>query len=172
MPVFLFLFIVLPILELVVLIQVGSAIGALNTVGLLLLLTTIVGVALIRRQGLSTLTRANRRLNSGEVPAKEMLEGMMLAFGGFLLLIPGFITDVVGLLCLLPVVRPLLAALFLKRMVTRGPNTGFFFVSGRSHGFDGTGAGPFGPRHNPDDNTIEGEYRDETDRGHDRIEKK
>ena len=69
MPVFFFLFIVMPIAELAVLIQVGSVIGVLNTVGLVFL-TAVIGAWLLRQQGLATLLRANERLNSGELPAK------------------------------------------------------------------------------------------------------
>ncbi len=76
MPVFFFLFIVMPIAELAVLIQVGSVIGVLNTVGLVFLTAVIGGAWLLRQQGgLATLLRANERLNSGELPAKEVAEG-------------------------------------------------------------------------------------------------
>ena len=101
MPVFFFLFIVMPIAELAVLIQVGSVIGVLNTVGLVFL-TAVIGAWLLRQQGLATLLRANERLNSGELPAKEVAEGLILAVGGAMLLTPGFITDTFGFLCLLP----------------------------------------------------------------------
>lgn len=176
MPVFLFLFIVMPILELVVLIQVGTVIGALNTIGLVLL-TAIIGAALLKKQGLATLTRANQRMNSGEIPAREMAEGLILAFGGAMLLAPGFITDAFGFLCLLPGTRHWLVSQAMKRMVVRGQSSGFFFTSGQGGPFGGgTGGGhggdPFSPRRGPDGDIIEGDYRDETDRGHDRIEKK
>ena len=85
MPVFFFLFIVMPIAELAVLIQVGSVIGVLNTVGLVFL-TAVIGAWLLRQQGLATLLRANERLNSGELPAKEVAEGLILAVGGAMLL--------------------------------------------------------------------------------------
>ena len=71
MPVFLLLFIILPVAELAVLIQVGSVIGVLNTVGLVFL-TAVIGAWLLRQQGLATLLRANERLNSGELPAREV----------------------------------------------------------------------------------------------------
>lgn len=171
MPVFLFLFIALPIIELVVLIEVGSAIGALNTIGLVLL-TAIIGAALLKKQGLATLTRANQRINSGEIPAREMAEGLILAFGGALLLTPGFITDAVGFLCLLPGSRHWLVSQAMKRMVVEGQSSGFFFSAGGSGPFGGQGPGGRRTGRDADGDIIEGDYRDETGRDHDRIEKK
>lgn len=169
MPVFVFLFIVLPILEMVVLIKVGTIIGALSTVGLVLL-TAVIGAALLKQQGLATLTRANQRLNSGELPAKEVAEGLILAVGGALLLTPGFITDTIGFLCLIPGSRHWFVAQAMKRLVVRGQGAGFYWSSGGGDPFGG--ADPFGRRRGPDDEVIEGEYRDETSRDHDHIEKK
>ncbi|MFL1404569.1 FxsA family protein [Marinobacter sp. M1N3S26] len=169
MPVFVFLFIVLPILEMVVLIKVGTIIGALSTVGLVLL-TAVIGAALLKQQGLATLTRANQRLNSGELPAREVAEGLILAVGGALLLTPGFITDTIGFLCLIPGSRHWFVAQAMKRLVVRGQGGGFYWSSGGGDPFGGTD--PFGRRRGPDDEVIEGEYRDETGRDRDHIEKK
>ena len=182
MSVFLLLFIIMPIVEMTILIKVGTVIGALNTVGLVLL-TAVIGAWLLRQQGLATLLRANQRLNSGELPAQEVAEGLILAIGGALLLTPGFVTDTIGLLCLVPGTRHWLAGQALKRMVVSGQARSFHFTAGGRDPFGGKG--PFGPqspfdRHGPfnhdpsgrDDDVIEGEYRDETDRGNDRIEKK
>ncbi|MDV2079986.1 FxsA family protein [Marinobacter xestospongiae] len=164
MGVFLLLFIIMPIVEMAILIKVGAAIGALNTIALVLL-TAVVGAALLKQQGLATLLRANQRLNSGELPAREVAEGLILAVGGALLLTPGFVTDTVGFLCLLPGSRHWLAAQALKRMQVRGQTQTFQF---------GMGPGPFGPGRPGDSDIIEGEFRDETGRDHDRdrIEKK
>ncbi|MBA4503098.1 FxsA family protein [Marinobacterium marinum] len=102
---FLFLlFIIVPIIEITVLIQVGQAIGAWYTVGLVLL-SAFIGVNMLRHQGLSTLARAQQRMGQGEVPGQEMVEGIVLAVGGALLVTPGFVTDVVGFSCLVPAVR-------------------------------------------------------------------
>jgi UPF0716 protein FxsA len=179
MSVFLFLFIVMPIAEMAVLIKVGGLIGVLNTVGLVLL-TAVIGAWLLRQQGLATLLRANQRLNSGELPAKEVAEGLILAVGGALLLTPGFITDTVGFLCLLPGTRHWLAAQALKRMVVSGQSRGFHFRAGGGTGPFGQdpfgGESPFGQQRPFDrdgaGNTFEGEYRDETESDRDRIEKK
>jgi len=162
--IFLFLFIVMPILEMVILIEVGGMIGALNTVGLVLL-TAVIGAALLRQQGLSTLLRANQRLNSGELPAREVAEGLILAVGGALLLTPGFVTDTIGFLCLLPGSRHWLAGQALKRMAVAGQSASFSFRAG---------SGPFGPRPGPGgarDDIIEGEYRDETERDRERLDR-
>lgn len=109
------LFIVLPILEMIILIQVGGVIGAIPTVGLVLL-TAVVGLQLLRQQGMSTLMRANQKLASGEMPAEEVVEGLMLAVGGALLLTPGFVTDVIGFCCLVPQSRRVIA----KKLIEKG----------------------------------------------------
>jgi len=167
--IFLFLFIVMPIVEMTILIKVGTVIGALNTIGLVLL-TAVIGAALLRQQGLATLLKANQRLNSGELPAKEVAEGLILAVGGALLLTPGFVTDTIGFLCLIPGTRHWFAAQALKRMVVAGQSGSFTFTAGRQGPFGGR-EGPFG-RQNPfdrNDDIIEGEYRDETERDYDRL---
>ena len=105
---FLFLlFILLPILEMVVLIKVGSIIGAWNTVGLVIL-SAFIGIEVIRRQGFRTALRARQKMAAGETPAMEMLENLAIALGGLLMLIPGFITDFFGIFLLIPPVRRLL----------------------------------------------------------------
>ena len=85
----LMLFVIMPVVEMWVLVEVGSEIGALTTIGLVLL-TAMLGLALLRQQGVSTLMRANQRMQSGQLPAQEMVEGIFLAVGGALLLTPGF----------------------------------------------------------------------------------
>ncbi len=106
MRAFLFLFLLFPILELAVLIQVGSAIGVLPTV-LLLIGSVVLGSVLLRVAGVATAWRAREKLARGEMPDQEMLEGMLIALGGGLLLLPGFISDIFGLLCLFPFSRRL-----------------------------------------------------------------
>ena len=105
------LFIILPIAEFMLLMEVGSRIGALPTIAIVLL-AAYVGVQIIKRQGFATLIRAQQRMQSGELPTAELLEGFMLAVGGVLFLIPGFITDIVGVVCLISFTRrPLVAYL-------------------------------------------------------------
>ncbi|MCX4028369.1 FxsA family protein [Endozoicomonas sp. SM1973] len=100
----LMLFIVVPIVEMFVLIKVGEVIGAWLTIGLVLL-TAVIGLQLLRQQGLSTLMHAQQKMQQGQIPAKEMAEGIILAVGGALLLTPGFVTDALGFCCLLPFTR-------------------------------------------------------------------
>ncbi len=111
----LLLFIVMPIAEMWLLIHVGGLIGALPTIGLVLL-TAMVGLALLRRQGFATLMRGRAKMESGEIPAMEMLEALVLAVSGALLLTPGFVTDAVGFIGLLPLSRQWLVSFLIKRM--------------------------------------------------------
>ena len=115
MRAFFFLFLLFPFIELAVLIKVGGAIGVLPTL-LLLVAAAVLGSRLMRVAGLATALRAREKLARGEVPEGEMLEGMMIALGGGLLLLPGFISDVFGLVLLLPFTRRLLANKLRQRM--------------------------------------------------------
>jgi UPF0716 protein FxsA len=98
------LFFLIPLVEVYVLIQVGSQIGAGWTI-FLVVLTAVIGVNLLRHQGLSTLMRATQLMQQGQIPAMEMFEGIFLAVGGALLITPGFFTDTLGFICLLPYTR-------------------------------------------------------------------
>ncbi|MEC8523524.1 MAG: FxsA family protein, partial [Pseudomonadota bacterium] len=97
----LIIFILVPMAELAVLIKVGSAIGVLWTLALIFL-TAIIGVHLLRQQGLATLMKANERMQQGALPAQELAEGFLLALAGALLLTPGFLTDAFGFSLLMP----------------------------------------------------------------------
>jgi UPF0716 protein FxsA len=114
-----FLFLVLPLVELYVIIQVGGVIGVLPTLGLLLL-TGFVGAALARSQGRQTWRRFNEAMSAGRMPAREVLDGAMIIVGGALLLSPGFITDVLGIALLVPPGRAGISWL-LKRAAARTP---------------------------------------------------
>lgn len=100
----LLIFLIFPLLELFVLIRVGSSIGALTTL-FLVLATGAIGILCIRLAGLTTALNVRQRMAQGEVPTGDMLNGFLLAMGGVLLFVPGFISDVLGLLCLLPMTR-------------------------------------------------------------------
>jgi UPF0716 protein FxsA len=113
--VWLLVFFLTPIVEMYLLIEVGGYIGAVPTIGLVMI-TAVIGVALLRIQGLATLTRGVSRLNRGELPAREMVEGLLLAVAGALLLTPGFITDAVGFVLLAPPSRQLIAQYVLSRV--------------------------------------------------------
>jgi len=106
---FLLLFIVLPVAEIYVIVKVGEAIGILPTLALLIV-DGFVGAALARSQGAAAWARFNEALAAGRAPTREVLDGAMVIVGGAFLLAPGFITDVIGLLLLLPPTRALLRA--------------------------------------------------------------
>jgi len=114
----LLLFLSIPLVEIYFLIQVGEVIGALPTV-FMVVFTAVLGGILLRIQGLSTLKRVQQASARGEVPALEMLEGMMLMIGGVLLLTPGFFTDTIGFLCLIPPLRQALIRYWIKRYGSR-----------------------------------------------------
>ena len=111
------LFIVLPIAELYVIIKVGEAIGVLPTIALLVL-DSFLGASLLRSQGRAAWRRFNAALSQGRVPAREVFDGAMVILGGAFLITPGFISDVIGLLLLLPPTRAMFAGL-VARMARR-----------------------------------------------------
>jgi len=141
-PLLLLLFLLVPLLEIYLLIVVGGIIGAFPTV-VLVVLTAVIGAALARHQGLATLRRLQATMARGEAPAIEMLEGVLLLVGALLLLTPGFFTDALGFVCLLPPTRRLLSLWALKRFMVITP-------AGRPPG-----------AHQP--RTLEGEFRREDD---------
>jgi len=147
------LFIAIPILEMVVLIQVGQQIGALWTI-VLVLLTAFIGINLLRYQGLSTLSRATWRMQSGQIPAQEMLEGILLAVGGALLLTPGFVTDTIGFLLLVPLTRQI----FASRLMGRFKSFASANVTGGGFSAGGFSKGGFNTDMNSDQSIIDGEF--------------
>jgi UPF0716 protein FxsA len=150
LPALIVLFIVVPIVEIYAIIQVGQALGPWWTIAILIA-DSILGSMLMRSQGRAAWRRFNEGLAAGRPPAREVLDGALIIFGGALLLTPGFVTDIVGLLFLLPptraVVRRLLVRRFAARMVVAG-------------------AGAFGPRRTPPRGTdydVEGTAHDVDD---------
>ncbi len=140
------LFLIVPIIEIYLLIQVGGMIGAIPTV-FLVVFTAVLGALLLRQQGFATLRRVQASMARGELPALQLLEGVLLLFGGALLLTPGFFTDTIGFVCLIPPLRQGLIAGLLRR--------GIFNVDGV--------AGTSQPHRNGP-RTIEGEFsRDKDD---------
>ena len=132
------LFMIVPLIEVVILIQVGRAIGAGYTV-ILIIGTAALGAALLRWQGLATLARVRLSMDQGRLPATELIEGLLLLIAGALLLTPGFFTDALGFLALLPGLRKFVAEALL---------TGF--IQQRVH-----------PRRDGQGEIIEGQYREE-----------
>ncbi len=139
------LFIGVPLIEIYLFISLGGLIGALPTV-LLVIVTALIGVSLLRAQGFSTMAKFQKEVATGQLPASTMLEGVALILGGALLLTPGFLTDTIGFLCLIPFTRQTIIAWALKNMKV---------TSGGVYGADSYG-GPSRP-HDPD--VIEGEFR-------------
>jgi UPF0716 protein FxsA len=108
----LLLFVVVPVVEIWVIVQVGQAIGIVPTL-LLLIADAVVGTWLFRREGRRAWAALREAIAAGRVPAKEVADGALVVVGGAFLLSPGFVTDVVGLLCVLPPTRA-----FLRRALT------------------------------------------------------
>ena len=118
MPLLILLFIVVPIAELYVIIQVGQAIGVVPTIGLLLL-DSLVGSWLLRSQGRLAWRRFSETLASGRPPAREVIDGGLILLGGAFLLTPGFLSDVFGLALLLPPSRALIRRSLARRLTGR-----------------------------------------------------
>lgn len=160
-PILLLLFICVPIIEIGLFIQLGGFLGLWPTIGLVLV-TAFVGASLVRSQGIATLMSVQGRLQQGEMPAQQILEGVMLAVAGVLLLTPGFMTDAFGMLVLLPAPRAKIAKELMKRVKFNTMSSG-----GGFHAQSGFGQNPFG--HDPfqsskdDGNTFEGEYEKKDD---------
>ena len=108
---FLILFITIPLVEIAILIKIGSIIGAGYTIALVIG-TAFLGVSLLRIQGISTLAKVQANISKGQLPATELIEGLILLISGALLLTPGFFTDTIGFLMLVPTLRQRLAETF------------------------------------------------------------
>lgn len=145
-------FIVLPLIEIWVFIEIGAEIGAFSTIAVCVL-TAVVGMAMLRVQGFATLMRARGQMDEGILPAKELFDGLCLLVAGAFLLTPGFVTDIFGFLLLVPAFRDFLRALVGRRLETHatvhvGPELG---------GGGGGGAPRRGPRGGT---VIEGEFEE------------
>ncbi|HVM52433.1 MAG TPA: FxsA family protein [Acidimicrobiales bacterium] len=123
MAVLALLFIVVPLVELYVIIQVGQSIGALNVIGLLIVMS-IAGGWLMKQQGLGVLRRVQDQLHDGQVPGREIVDGFLILFGGALMLTPGFLTDVLGIALLLPPFRAIVRAGLARRFRVIAVNRG------------------------------------------------
>jgi UPF0716 protein FxsA len=118
LPLLFVVFIVVPIAEIYVIVKVGEAIGVLPTIALLIL-DSVVGSALLRSQGRAVWRRFNEALAEQRVPAREVLDGALVIFGGALLVTPGFLTDVLGAILLLPPTRSLVRAALVRHFARR-----------------------------------------------------
>ncbi len=154
------LFIVVPIVELYVIIQIGQAIGILPTIALLIL-DSVLGAMLMRSQGRAAWMRFNRALAEGRVPGREVIDGALVIFGGALLLTPGFLSDFLGLILLLPPTRALVRRVLVARFAGRlaaSATTGAHSRVGRIFTFEAGGARR--PPEGFDDDVVEGTAHD------------
>jgi UPF0716 protein FxsA len=160
MPLLLILvFIVVPIAELYVILQVGDAIGAVPTI-LLLVADSLIGSVLLRNQGRTVWRQFNNALTEGRMPHRELFDGVAVIFGGAFLITPGFLTDIIGLLLLIPPTRALLrrlAAGWLGRRFGISTVIGAAGMAGRA------GRAARGRRRYPDDEVVEGTARESED---------
>jgi UPF0716 protein FxsA len=130
---------VVPFVEIYLLLQVGGIIGALPTI-FLVVFTAMLGAFLLKQQGLSTFQRFQASLAQGEIPAYEMIEGPIILLGGALLLTPGFVTDIFGLICLIPSLRRKIAQYIIEKQLIQT-------------------IGGYAQRTSPEGNVLEGEFR-------------
>ena len=114
----LILIIGIPLIEIYLFIKIGSQIGAFNTV-LLILTTAVIGVAYARYEGFNTLKSGIAQLVKNEMPVYEIISGATLAFAAFLLILPGFATDLVGILLVIPFTRKILLSRFVKTSINK-----------------------------------------------------
>ena len=114
----LILIIGIPLIEIYLFIKIGSQIGAFNTV-LLILTTAVIGVAYVRYEGFNTLKSGVGQLVKNEMPVYEIVSGATLAFAAFLLILPGFATDLVGILLVIPFTRRILLSRFVKTNINK-----------------------------------------------------
>tara|TARA_B100001989_G_scaffold225984_1_gene181342 strand:- start:219 stop:644 length:426 start_codon:yes stop_codon:yes gene_type:complete len=108
----------IPLIEIYLFIKIGSQIGAFNTV-LLILTTAVIGVAYARYEGFNTLKSGIGQLVKNEMPVYEIISGATLAFAAFLLILPGFATDLVGMLLVVPFTRKILLSKFVKTNINK-----------------------------------------------------
>jgi UPF0716 protein FxsA len=118
MPLLVVLFIGVPFVEIYVLLQVGHAIGVVNTLGLLILVS-VVGAWLAKREGLGVLRRMQHSIEAGRVPGTELVDGFLILLAAALMLTPGFLTDILAILLLLPPVRAVVRRELRRRVARR-----------------------------------------------------
>ncbi len=154
-------FIVVPLVEIFVIIQVGQAIGPWWTI-LLLVADSILGSWLVKREGGRAWQALTTALQEGRMPARELADGVLIVVGGTLMLTPGFVSDALGILCILPVTRPVgrrvLAGVITRRLA--GAQYGQSSQDGQSSRYDGTPGTTGRQRPGPDDGVVQGEVID------------
>lgn len=159
MPYLLLLFIAIPIIEMWLLISISRHIGALLTISLVVA-TAVIGVHWLRQQGFSTLLKLNERLSAGEMPAREITEGVIITIGGALLLTPGFATDALGFACLFAPSRALLVKSLFSR-IQNGIMASAISASSMSTGSMSSASMSGQASANHSNNTMEGSFTSE-----------
>ncbi|WP_100642566.1 FxsA family protein [Alteromonas facilis] len=150
------LFAVMPIVEIALLIQVGDIIGGWNTVAIVII-TAFIGAYLVRQEGLSTLQEAQRKMQQGAMPGDEMAQGLFLVIAGVLLVTPGFVTDIIGLLFTFAPTRKLFArALLTKLANSQRVHTHVYTQQSYTQHYQSRPE----PGRDSDGDVIEGEYRE------------
>ena len=122
----LILFIIIPVTELYILIEVGKKIGSLTTIGVIIL-TGIIGAYLVKGQGFMILRKIQNDLNEGIMPGDSLIQGAIILAGGILLLTPGFVTDIVGFIFLIPVSRNIVKKYLLKWLKGKMKEGNFYY---------------------------------------------
>lgn len=122
----LILFVIVPVTELYILIEVGKKIGSLTTIGIIIL-TGIIGAYLVKSQGFMILRKIQNDLNEGIMPGDSLIQGAIILAGGILLLTPGFVTDIVGFIFLIPVSRNIVKKYLLKWLKGKIKEGNFYF---------------------------------------------
>jgi UPF0716 protein FxsA len=153
------LFAILPILEIMLLLNVSDSIGGWNTFAIVLV-TAFFGAYFVRREGANTLRDVQLKMSQGQMPGKELSEGLLLLVAGVLLVTPGFITDIVGLLFTIPLTRAPIAAALVKSFMKSGNVQGGF--SFHQQGFNDKPSSGF-DQNNQDGSVFDAEYQDKTD---------
>jgi len=126
------IFVIVPIIEIAVLMQVGALIGGWPTVGIVII-TAWLGAANVRQQGLSTIQNLQLKMAQGEMPSEEIVAGLLLMVAGVFLVTPGFVTDALGLSLLIPIVRKSLINKVQKHLVSGAVNGAHFNVHTGGH---------------------------------------
>ena len=144
-----FLFIAVPIAEISLLLNVGGSIGGLNTI-LFVIFTAVLGACLVRQQGFATITKLQQEASAGRIPALQIAEGAALLFAGAVLMTPGFITDAIGFILLVPLFRRVIIGVLAARYSKRRGSAFHYSNSSNASG-NQSHSGP---------TVIEGEYTD------------
>jgi len=153
-------FLAMPLIELYVIIKVGQQIGVLPTIALLLL-DSVIGTWLIRREGAKAWRALSERIQTGRLPHNELADGALVVLGGALMLSPGFVTDIFGILLVLPLTRPLFRRLVVSYAGSRATTYATGFTASRAHGpTHATGGTPGGPGVPPGGDVVQGEVID------------